>query len=105
MPKNRARLVVVFRAAGRVRTVVANPKAKANRDLIVSESEADALGLLACDPGTPRAAPLDAPLERIGRKVDRVIRVWCTPEAVADAERIAAVYLVHGDPDEPVRIL
>ena len=107
MTAGKTRLVVVFRVSGRVHTIVANPKAKVNRDMLVSESEIDALGLLACEPGTPRAAALGAPPERIVRATERVIRLWCRREGVrvTDAERVTSVYLVHGDPSLPPRVV
>ena len=99
------RLAVVFRAGGRVRAVVANPRAARNRDLLVSDDEAEALALLACPPDAERATALAAPPDRIVRATERVIRVWCEREGVdpGGAERIVAVYLAKGDPAAPPR--
>ncbi len=98
-------LVAVFRAGGRVRAVVFDPQARRGKGEIVSDAVMDALDLLRCSPGTPRAPVLKAKPSDIPKLTGRAIRMWCEREGVEpdpDA-RIAAVLLVPGDPDAPAR--
>jgi superfamily II DNA or RNA helicase len=106
-PVERQRLVVVFRAAGRVRTVVFDPRGRGGEGEIESDRVADALGLLRCAPSAPPAPPLEARPSRIPGVAGRAIRAWCEREGVEpdpDA-RIAAVLLVPGDPNAPAGVV
>ena len=103
----RQRLVVVFRAAGRVRAVVFDPRERNGKGEIVSDRVTDALDLLRCAPDAPRAPLIEAKPSRIPEMTGRAIQAWCDRESVEpdpDA-RIAAVLLVPGDPDDPARVV
>ncbi|MEM8557343.1 MAG: helicase-related protein [Bacteroidota bacterium] len=101
------RLVAVFRTDGQARTIVFDPRAHDGKGSIVSEATLDALDLLRCAPGTPRAPALKAKPSAIPALTTQAIKVWCTQEDIDPntVERVVAVLLIPGDPTAPARVV
>lgn len=86
------RLIVLIRSAKGCYPLVVEPKSQR----VISEESLDALNLMACSPGTPRAGVLSITVLEVLNAADEAVRQWCSRQDVNldDVERVLALYLL-----------